>query len=138
MTEKKYSLGIDFVLDIIDGKWKKYVIFALGLSSQRYGQLLRFINQQTGKRLSRKVLTDQLNQLIELKIVTKQAYNTTPPKTIYSLTKAGQQMRFLMLQISVFGEKFAHTLESSDFKIDITWPSSSYLSETEKKQLNAH
>lgn len=119
LQTEEYSYGIDLIMKIIGGKWKKNIIFSLGLQPMRYGQLLRFIHQYTSKTkpLSKKVLTQQLNNLIAIKIVSKKSYNSNPPKTVYSLTLEGQELNRLALQLSLFGEDFAKQLETEDFSI---------------------
>lgn len=120
MRVENFPYGYDFILRLIEGKWKKEIIFSLGLAPKRYGELMRFINQNTieNKKLTKKVLTEQLNQLIDAKIVTKQVFPSNPPKTVYSLTSAGKELGNFIINLSSFGEQFAQRLASDDFKIE--------------------
>jgi len=74
-------------LSVIGGKWKPVIIYQLNNSKKRFGQLDAAING-----LSRKVLTAQLNQLIEDGLVKRKAYNEIPPRVEYELTDKGREL----------------------------------------------
>ena len=116
---EQYEYGFDLINKIISGKWKRNIIYSLGIQPMRYGQLLRFIRENTARKhpLSKKVLTQQLNSLIANKIVIKQSFDSNPPKTVYSLTPEGQQLNKLTLKLSLFGDDLAKQLETNDFSI---------------------
>ena len=74
-------------LQIIGGKWKPLIIYNLDKSKKRFGQLDAII-----PGISRKVLTDQLNQLVEDQLVIRTAFAETPPRVEYSLSPKGKEL----------------------------------------------
>ena len=100
-------MGTNYLLKVITGKWKVSIICALGLKNYRYLELLKYENDVNHTKISKKVLTEQLNQLEEDGIVTKKSYGTIPPKVIYSLTTIGQELAKNLTNLNFLGEKLA-------------------------------
>lgn len=86
-------------LSIIGGKWKPMIIYQLSGSKKRFGQLDAAIYG-----LSRKVLTTQLNQLIEDGLVKRIAYNEVPPRVEYELTDKGRELIPIFMSIAKWGD----------------------------------
>lgn len=101
---REYFLGCNYVIDIVDGKWKPSIICSLGLSKKRFGQLLRYLMELYGTAPSEKVLSEQLHQLIDEKIVERTVYATMPPKVEYSLTERGVALKKLLIEMTEFAE----------------------------------
>lgn len=74
-------------LSVIGGKWKPLIIYQLSRSSKRFGQLDHVI-----PGISRKVLTTQLNELVEDGLVNRRSYAESPPRVEYSLTERGDEL----------------------------------------------
>lgn len=74
-------------VNIIGGKWKTLIIYNLNKSTKRFGQL----DVQIPK-ISRKVLTKQLSELIEDGIIVRTSYAETPPRVEYTLTNKGKRL----------------------------------------------
>lgn len=74
-------------LTVVGGKWKPIIILNLRKSSKRFGQLDFAIPQ-----VSRKVLSYQLNQMVEDQLITKNNYQQNPPRAEYSLTDKGREL----------------------------------------------
>ena len=96
--DKKAICPLTFSLGIIGGKWKPIIIYNLNKSSKRFGQLDAQI-----PHISRKVLTSQLNELIEDGIVVRHAYAETPPRVEYQLTKDGKALIPIMNSLCRWG-----------------------------------
>ena len=79
-------------LTVIGGKWKPIIIYQLHRSSKRFGQLSVAI-----PGISRKVLTSQLNELLNDRLITRHAYAESPPRVEYRLTEKGKAL------IPIFG-----------------------------------
>jgi len=76
-------------VDVIRGKWKPLILFALREGPQRFGALLRAIDGAT-----QKVLTEQLRQLEREEIVERRVDDRAPLlKVEYSLSGHGQSLR---------------------------------------------
>lgn len=85
-------------LEIIGGKWKPIIIFNLDKSKKRFGQLDAVI-----PGISRKVLTDQLNQLVADNLVIRTAFAETPPRVEYTLTPKGKELVPILQGIAKWG-----------------------------------
>lgn len=118
---EKYNLGVYYILKIISGKWKPSIICFLGAGENRYGQLLRHVNEVTPTTVSKKVLTQQLNQLIADHIVEKKRFAEAIPHVEYSLTPAGEALRKEIINLSRFGEEMANKLSTPDKPIKIAY-----------------
>ena len=87
-------------VDIIHGKWKPLILFALKEGPQRFGVLLRAIEGTTHK-----VLTEQLRQLEQEGIVKRQVKQETPMlKVEYELTSYGQTLRPILNAMCDWGQ----------------------------------
>ena len=112
-------MGTNYLLKVITGKWKVSIICALGLRDYRYLELLKYENDVNHTKISKKVLTEQLNQLEEDGIVTKKSYGTIPPKVVYSLTPIGQELSKYLINLNFLGEKLAQVNQANiSFDID--------------------
>lgn len=100
-----YLLGIDYLIDIIKGKYKTSIICQLGKKDQHFGELFRNVNVENHNQVTKKVLSRQLKGLIEAGIVERSVIDTMPPQTRYSLTSIGRHIRELMVQLSLDGEQ---------------------------------
>lgn len=74
-------------LSVIGGKWKPIIISHLRQSSKRFGQLDALI-----PKISRKVLTSQLNELVRDELVIRKSYSETPPRVEYSLNEKAKEL----------------------------------------------
>ena len=106
-------MGTNYLLKVITGKWKVSIICALGLKDYRYLELLKYENNVNHTKISKKVLTEQLNQLEEDGIVTKKSYGTIPPKVVYSLTSIGQELSKYLINLNFLGEKLAQVNQAN-------------------------
>lgn len=108
-----FHMGTNYLLKVITGKWKVSIICALGLRDYRYLELLKYENVVNHTKISKKVLTEQLNQLEEDGIVTKKSYGTIPPKVVYSLTSIGQELSKYLINLNFLGEKLAQVNQAN-------------------------
>ena len=106
-------MGTNYLLKVITGKWKVSIICALGLRDYRYLELLKYENDVNHTKISKKVLTEQLNQLEEDGIITKKSYGTIPPKVVYSLTTIGQELAKNLTNLNFLGEKLAQVNQAN-------------------------
>jgi DNA-binding HxlR family transcriptional regulator len=73
---------------MIGGKYKSLILWHLIDATLRFGELRRLIPQATPK-----MLTQQLRELEEDKLVIRTVYPVVPPKVEYSLTDLGMSIR---------------------------------------------
>lgn len=87
-------------MDIIGDPWTPLVLrdVALGLS--------RFDTIQADLGISRKVLTQRLQALVDHGIVRRSAYQERPVRYDYLLTDKGQDLALVLLAVQAFGDKW--------------------------------
>ncbi|AXH08461.1 transcriptional regulator [Malaciobacter halophilus] len=101
-SNKKYNCFFQLATDIIGGKWKGMVLWALKKDVKRNGELMRLI-----PNISQKMLTQQLRELEEVGIVKRVVYPVVPPKVEYKLTKAGEKLIPILYQLHDWGKEYA-------------------------------
>lgn len=99
MKKLDTSCSLTMALKVIGGKWKPIIIARLGRSSKRFGQLDANIIG-----ISRKVLTTQLKELVDDKLVTRTSFRETPPRVEYSLTDKGRELIPIFKEIGKWGQ----------------------------------
>lgn len=81
---QEYFCGLQFVMEIIAGKWKAPVIWMIGEKTVRFSELEKMLPYT-----ARKVIVDQLKELEIDGVVNRVVYPQVPPKVEYSLTERG-------------------------------------------------
>lgn len=99
MKELNCKCPLTMSLSVIGGKWKPLIIYNLNRSPKRFGQLDVAI-----PGISRKVLTTQLNELVNDKLVERISYPEAPPRVEYSLTPKGVELIPIFGEIAKWGE----------------------------------
>ncbi len=92
---------VETTLSLIGGKWKVLIIKALATGKKRYNELRKIIPQ-----VSAKVLTAQLNEMIEDGLVTKEIFAEVPPRTEYELTEIGVSLIPVLITLRLWGIAF--------------------------------
>ncbi|BCG61571.1 winged helix-turn-helix transcriptional regulator [Paenibacillus sp. URB8-2] len=78
----------ELTLSIISGKWKVVILWHLGVDgAHRFSDL-----QKLFPKISHKILTQQLRELMEDGIVHREVYPDIPPKVEYSMTELGMTL----------------------------------------------
>lgn len=118
MVDKKFHLGSNYIIKLLQGKWKVSIVCALGIKPMYYGELLKYERNINHTQIAKKVLTEELNQLFDEQIVSKKIYNTVPPKVKYFLTPEGQDLSATLLKLNKIGERIAGKVGGIAFDID--------------------
>ena len=92
-NEHKFCTASVFT-EKLGGKWKFSIIYHLSNKSLRFGQLAAVIDG-----ISRKVLTDHLNQLVDDKLINRESFKETPPRVEYSLADAAKKLQPVLQSI---------------------------------------
>ncbi|WP_406200812.1 helix-turn-helix transcriptional regulator [Kitasatospora sp. NBC_01560] len=96
-----YICGIDAAMDVIGGKWKVLILWALDeRPSCRFGELRR---QVPG--ITEKVLAAHLRELEADGIVHRASYDEVPPRVEYSLTPAGVRLNAALAPLGAWGRE---------------------------------
>jgi DNA-binding HxlR family transcriptional regulator len=99
--EKKHGgdCGVAKTLKIIGSKWMMMILHNLFNGPKRFGQLQRSL-----EGISPKTLTQRLQELEQEKIVKRHVFAEIPLHVEYSLTKKGQSLEDIFIQMAHWGE----------------------------------
>ncbi|MFB6990138.1 MULTISPECIES: winged helix-turn-helix transcriptional regulator [unclassified Streptomyces] len=95
-----YVCGIDAAMDVIGGKWKVLILWALNERVCRFGELRRMVPGVTEK-----VLTSHLRELEEDGIVHREVHAEVPPRVEYSLTPLGSGLNEALAPLGAWGRE---------------------------------
>ncbi|WP_406138715.1 helix-turn-helix transcriptional regulator [Streptomyces anulatus] len=95
-----FVCGIDAAMDVIGGKWKVLILWALNERTCRFGELRRAV---TG--VTEKVLSSHLKELEDDGIVHRQVYAEVPPRVEYSLTPLGLSLNAALEPLGLWGRE---------------------------------
>ena len=79
MTRAPFSCGLEAALVVVGGKWKPLILFHLGPSRRRFGELRRLV-----AGVSEKMLSQQLRELQADGIIERRDFQEIPPKVEYA------------------------------------------------------
>ena len=92
---------VETTLMIIGDKWKVLILRDLMDGTKRFGELKKSIGS-----VSQKVLTAQLRDMEEKKLVVRKVYAEVPPRVEYTLTETGYSLKPILDAMSAWGEKY--------------------------------
>jgi DNA-binding HxlR family transcriptional regulator len=93
--------SLQFILQVLGGKWKIYILSKLYFGKKRFKELEREV---TG--ISPKMLIKELKDLESIKIVNRQTFNTVPITVEYSLTTEGLTLKPILDQLMLWSDNF--------------------------------
>ena len=95
---KKYYCPIDVTIKTIGGKWKPILLHHLLSGTKRFGELKKMTPD-----ITQKMLTQQLRELENDKLIERKVYAEVPPKVEYSLTHYGLSLKDVLTELSLWG-----------------------------------
>ncbi|MDT9698058.1 helix-turn-helix domain-containing protein [Streptomyces sp. P17] len=95
-----YVCGVDAATDVIGGKWKVLILWALAVRPHRFGELRRELPGVTEK-----VLAGHLRELEAGGIVHREEYDEVPPRVAYSLTLKGVSLNTALEPLGAWGKR---------------------------------
>ncbi|WP_069884695.1 winged helix-turn-helix transcriptional regulator [Streptomyces luteocolor] len=109
-----YVCGLDAAVDVVGGKWKPMILWALHSGATlRFGELKRHI-----VGVSEKVLIQQLRELESDGIVHREVYREVPPKVEYSLTDLGESLNTALVPLGLWGDEHMQQVLANKAKAD--------------------
>lgn len=91
----------EITLGLISGKWKPLILSHLSKQTYRFNELQKLMPGAT-----QKMLTVQLRDLENDGLITRKVYAVVPPKVEYSLTKLGEALMVILIQLRDFGTDY--------------------------------
>jgi DNA-binding HxlR family transcriptional regulator len=103
--------GLGLFFEVMSGKWKAFILFYIQSGSKRPGELQRKIPEA-----DRRVLDNQLTELVNHGLISKTVYDTKPPKVEYELTDLGKSLLPLICDMHQWGEDHMQEVETNKTK----------------------
>jgi DNA-binding HxlR family transcriptional regulator len=101
LRNQPYQCGLDAAIDVVDGKWKVLILWALHDGPRRFGETRREL-----PGISEKVLAQQLRELEADLVVHREVYeDTAVPRVEYSLTEFGQELNEALAPLGEWGKR---------------------------------
>lgn len=100
---------VESTLQIISGKWKSVILYHLIKNKVCIikNKVCRFSElQKKMPNCSRRMLSLQLNELEKDKIIEKKIYPVIPPKTEYRMTRFGETLTPIILEMDKWGQTY--------------------------------
>lgn len=100
----------ELTLSIISGKWKIVILWHLGRDgAHRFSELQRLF-----PKITHKMLTSQLKELIDDGIVHREVFPEVPPRVEYSITELGKTLLPIVEMMYEWGKKRIEDLKKSE------------------------
>jgi len=91
---------------VLQGKWAIVVLYHLSTGTKRFNKLEKEIPEVT-----RAVLTRQLRQLEDDKLIIRTVYAEVPPRVEYSLSDLGKMFQNVLNAIEIFGTDYMEQIQ---------------------------
>jgi len=101
---KTYHCTVEATLDVIGGKWKPLILWHLGDSVMRFGEL-----QKSLPGVNAKMLTKQLRELEEDGVIRRKVYPEVPPRVEYTITEFGKTLIPILEALCSWGAQYLGT-----------------------------
>lgn len=92
---------VEMTLQLIGNKWKVLIIRDLLDGTRRFGELKKSIGS-----ISQKVLTQNLRDMEECGLLTRNVYAEVPPRVEYSLTETGCSLKPILDSMIEWGTAY--------------------------------
>lgn len=108
---KTYRCPVEAALEVIGGKWKPLILWALGDNVMRFGEL-----QKGLPGVNAKMLTKQLRELEEDGVITRTIYPEIPPRVEYAITDFGKTLIPILQALCNWGAQYLEVEDSSSYE----------------------
>ncbi|MBQ6832702.1 MAG: helix-turn-helix transcriptional regulator [Oscillospiraceae bacterium] len=92
---------VETTLNLIGGKYKALILWHLSEGTRRYNELQRAVPAATPR-----VLTNQLRELENQKLITRTVYPVVPPKVEYAMTDLGRSLMPILTAMRNWGAEY--------------------------------
>lgn len=99
--EKELKCPVEITLSFIQNKWRVLILRDLLGGTKRFGE-----SKNSLSSISQKVLTQNLREMEENKIIVRKVFSEVPPKVEYSLTELGFSLKPILDSMYNWGEDY--------------------------------
>ncbi|GHP14094.1 transcriptional regulator [Lentilactobacillus fungorum] len=101
LQDGDFSCSKELTLSMFSGKWKIVILFHLNMDgAYRFNELMRLM-----PKVTHKVLTNQLREMTEDGLISREVINDSRVKVIYRITELGRSLMPIIQQMYEWGEK---------------------------------
>jgi DNA-binding HxlR family transcriptional regulator len=93
-----YNCPVTHTMNLIGGKWKMLIMYAVGLNCNRFSKLQRAL-----PLISKQMLVNQLRELEQDGILERTIYPEVPPRVEYKLSERGQSLTPVIAAMQEWG-----------------------------------
>ncbi|HEV7368711.1 helix-turn-helix domain-containing protein [Arenibaculum sp.] len=108
-TKRLPALPAERALKVISGRWKAVILYHLFDGPRRLSELRRLVPD-----ISQKVLIQQLREMEEHGLLTREIFRQVPPRVDYSATPLGLSLEPVLLALCDWGQRHAAELNELD------------------------
>lgn len=98
---RTYHCPVEAALEVIGGKWKPLILWALGEDVLRFSEL-----QKDLPGINAKMLTKQLRELEEDGVIRRTVYPEVPPRVEYAITDFGKTLIPILEALCTWGSRY--------------------------------
>jgi DNA-binding HxlR family transcriptional regulator len=98
-----HGCPVQATINVLSGKWKVQILWHLSFGQLRFAALRKKL-----KKISEKVLTDQLRQLVTDGVIQRHASHSVPPAVTYSLNAEGEKLVPMLESLCNWGSAHFH------------------------------
>lgn len=98
---KENICPVETTLNLIGGKYKALILWHLAKGTLRYSELQKAVSAATPR-----ILTNQLREMENQKLITRTVYPVVPPKVEYSMTELGRSLMPILTAMRDWGTEY--------------------------------
>ena len=98
---KENICPVETTLNLIGGKYKALILWHLAKGTLRYSELQKAVSFATPR-----ILTNQLREMENQKLITRTVYPVVPPKVEYSMTELGRSLMPILTAMRDWGTEY--------------------------------
>lgn len=101
-----FGCSVEATIEVLGGKWKGIILYHLSTEEfKRFGELKKLMPS-----ITQKMLTKQLRELEDDKVIKRVVYAEVPPRVEYSLTPFGQTLVPILQALEQWGNQYLQKL----------------------------
>lgn len=108
-TKRLPDLPAQRALKVIAGRWKVIILYHLFAGPKRLSELRRL-----APNASQKVLVQQLREMEEHGLVSREIFRQVPPRVDYTVTELGLSLEPVIMSLCEWGRRHASELDDLD------------------------
>jgi DNA-binding HxlR family transcriptional regulator len=101
---KDYHGPVEATVDILAGRWKPLILWALRDGTLRFGQIEEGLSAYT-PNITQRMLTRQLRELEDDGLIVRKVYPEVPPRVEYTLTERYMSLMPIVAQMYAWGNE---------------------------------